>query len=165
MSISVTVNEFARKGAMLGLERSNFETAVEISAQAKALCSVDYGQLRNTIMAKSAKEEKGFNKSPGGGGGGLTPGGNPRKGTGGESAPQGDKLSVSPKGPEAYAGTNSDHWHPEFGTRFQEAQPFLRPAGDAVRGVSAKEIGLKYGREAMAEEFRKRKVTKRELRR
>ena len=147
MSISITVNEFARKGAIEGLERSNFETAVEIAAQAKALCPVDFGQLRNSIMAKSAKKDKGFNNKPG------------------DSAPQGDKLSISPKGPEAYAGTNSDHWYPEFGTRFQEAQPFLRPAGDAVRGVSAKEIGLKYGREAMAEEFRKRKVTKRELRR
>lgn len=138
--VKITQNIFAKKGAEQGARKSIVETMVKVHAQAVALCPVDLGQLRNSLMWEIKGEEGGFN----------TVGGSPAD----------KKLTTNPEKLVGYVGTNSDHWYPEFGTRNQVAQPFLRPAGDAVRGASAKEIGIKYGREAMEEAFRRKKVRK-----
>ena len=138
----ITINEFAKNGAALGIKNSSIELALKVRNQAVALCPVDKGQLKNSIMVKSKDTEKGFNDA------------------GGESAPDYQRLNVSPKDNEVFVGTNSDHWYPEFGTRNMAAQPFLRPAIEIALGGEAISIAKKYCNDAMAEEFMKRKVKK-----
>ena len=102
----------------LGIEEGNkrglLQSAIYVSNQAKALAPVDLGQLRNSIMYKVNKSEKGgFNDS------------------GGEQAEL--ELTVESKEGEGYVGSNLDYaTYQEFGTRYQNAQPFLRPAGETL---------------------------------
>lgn len=139
-SVRITKNIFAQNGATNGLYASNLETALKIEANAKAACPVDFGELRNTIMTLSAKEEHGFNDEPG------------------QKAPEDQKLSVNPKGTDVYTGTASDHWYPEFGTRFMEAQPFERPAGEIVAGSPPIQVIKKYNSDEMRKAFTRKRV-------
>jgi len=141
---SVTLEKYvyAEKGALRGLNGSILETLIKVHAQAVALSPSDLGQLRNSLMVKTNETEKGFNSAD------DTP------------APSEHKLSVKPKNGEGFVGTNSDHWYPEFGTRLQVAQPFLRPAGELAKGSSVKSVVSKYCQKAMLEEFAKRKVVR-----
>lgn len=137
-------NIFAHKGAKLGTDRMVVEALVKITAQAKLLAPIDKAQLANSIMWKTQKATNGFNK-----GRGLF-------------APLSEKLSLNIRAVPGIifgiVGTNSDHWYPEFGTRNQVAQPFLRPAKSYVLdGVGAEKIALLYGPAAMQEAFNKRK--------
>lgn len=143
-SVTITINEFAKMGGFQGVRKSIIESMVKIHAQAVALAEFKHptGQLRNTLMWEIKGESEGFNA-----------------GGGAESAPESQRLTTEPEELIGYVGTNSDHAiYPEFGTRYQRAQPYLRPAAEIIRGAGASEIGKKYGREAMAKEFRKRKV-------
>ena len=142
MSVTVIKNVFAEEGAKKGAKRSILETCIKVHAQATALAPVDFGQLKNSLMYTVADKEAGFNSQ------------------GGESAPSSQKITSRPKELEGYVGTNSDHWYPEFGTRYQVAQPFLRPAGEIVAGSNPGEVVKKYCREAMLAEYAKRKVVK-----
>lgn len=139
--VKITRNDFAVSGGELGIKQGIIGAATRIRGQAVALCPVDFGQLRNSIMWITAEEDGGFNSQPG------------------EKAPASHKLTPPTQQNVALVGTGSDHWYPEFGTRFQIAQPFLRPAMElTVKSGEAAEIAVKYGREAMEEEFRKRKT-------
>lgn len=144
-SVEITKNIFARKGVDVGTEKGMTVVCIKTVNQAKALTPIDYGQLRNSIMYKVEKKQGGFNNSNG------------------EQAPEDQKISVKNESKKfkivGIVGTNSDHWYPEFGTRYQIAQPFLRPAVDIeVRGASGTETMKKYGKEQMAIEFAKRKT-------
>lgn len=131
---------YAEKGAAGGLSKSILETLVKVHGQAVALCPVDKGQLRNSLMIVTNEKDDLFNS------------------VGGDVARSSDKITLRAKFGEGYVGTNSDHWYPEFGTRYQIAQPFLRPAGEIAKGASAKSTMAKYSRDEMLKEFAKRKV-------
>ena len=134
----ITFNEFAHDGAVAFLKEGGFATGLKVRAAAVRLCPVKYGQLKNSIMVKQVGKEDGFNDA------------------GGDLAPSSHKLSVPVKTGETVVGTNSDHWYPEFGTRNQEAQPFLRPAVDRVNGTDMRTVAKEYGAKTMAAAFRKR---------
>lgn len=139
--VEITINQFADKGAFTGVQDCILQALIKVQSQAKTLAPVDLGQLRNSLMYELNKKDGGFNSESG------------------KKADQ--KLTTGSDELVGYVGTNLDYAvYQEFGTRKNVAQPFLRPAGEAVKGVSAEQIAKKYGREAMEEEFKKRKVIK-----
>jgi len=140
--VSGTVNIFAKAGGEKGAIDVSIQTAIKIHSEAVQNCPTKAGQLKNSLMWKTKGENGGFNTQSK------------------ESAPEGHRLTTKDEEKVVYVGTNSDHWYPEFGTRYMAARPFLRPAVDAVRGASAQAIAKKWGVKAMEEEFKKRKVKK-----
>lgn len=142
---AIIINEFAKDGGYKGALQGVVGTCEKIVTNAKALCPVDKAQLRNSLMYRVKTEKGGFNDGSG------------------ERAPTDQELDPVTEELTGYAGTNSDHWYPEFGTRTQVAQPYLRPAGELVKGGDAREIVIKYNQEAMKEEFKRKKVKKRGL--
>lgn len=126
--------------AELGAAEAILQTLIKVHAQAVALCPVDYGQLKNSIMFTFEDAGLKFNENGGS-----------------EKAPSDQKISTPVKRLTGYVGTNSDHWYPEFGTRYQVAQPFLRPAGEIAKGAEASKVAAKYCREKMVHEFNQRK--------
>lgn len=148
--VLITKNKFALDGAEEGLKKAILETAVQVHANAVSDAPVNKkvgigGALRNSIMWRTSWEgDGGFNSQPG------------------DKADE--RLSERPGELEAVVGTNVDYGvYQEFGTRFMPAQPFLRSAGDAVRGATAGEIAKKWGPEKMKEEFQKRTTTQRKV--
>ena len=117
--IKITRNMNYKKAVEEGSDRALLTAAIAVTAQAKKLSPVDFGQLRNSIMYKIHNgEEGGFNES------------------GGESAEE--KIASTNEKQTAFVGTNLEYGHyVEFGTKTQEAQPYLRPAGEVLRGLGA----------------------------
>jgi HK97 gp10 family phage protein len=122
-----------------GKEISNLMIGAAIASQAKLLAPVDYGQLRNSLSASNLRETKLLNNMEG------------------ERADALDTQGL--KDDEVYVGSNSDHAiFQEYGTVKQPAQPYLRPAMEAVvQRKTPAEIFEKYGREAMDRELKGRK--------
>ena len=122
-----------------GKEISNLMIGAAIASQAKLLAPVDYGQLRNSLSASNLRETKLLNNMEG------------------EKADALDTQGL--KDDEVYVGSNSDHAiFQEYGTVKQPAQPYLRPAMEAVvQRKTPAEIFEKYGREAMDRELKGRK--------
>jgi HK97 gp10 family phage protein len=118
---------------------SNLMIGAAIASQAKLLAPVDYGQLRNSLSASNTSRMELLNNMPG------------------EKADALDTQGL--KDDEVYVGSNSDHAiFQEYGTVKQPAQPFLRPAMEAVvQRKDPAEIFAKYGREAMERELKRRK--------
>jgi len=122
--------------------KSNLALGAELVAQAKLLAPVDTGQLRNSLSATSPKRENLLlNDSEG---------------------EKGKPLDVSGiQKDEVFAGTSSDHAiFQEFGTKYQPAQPFLRPAEEIV--IQKKELAdifTRFSRQAMTNELQLRKIT------
>jgi HK97 gp10 family phage protein len=116
---------------------SNLMIGAAIASQAKLLAPVDYGQLRNSLSASNTSKTELLNNMPG------------------EKAEALDTQGL--KDDEVYAGSNSDHAiFQEYGTVKQPAQPFLRPAMEAVvQRKDPAEIFAKYGREAMDRELKR----------
>jgi HK97 gp10 family phage protein len=116
---------------------SNLMIGAAIASQAKLLAPVDYGQLRNSLSASNTSRTELLNNMPG------------------EKAEALDTQGL--KDDEVYAGSNSDHAiFQEYGTVKQPAQPFLRPAMEAiVLRKDPAEIFAKYGREAMERELKR----------
>jgi len=116
---------------------SNLMIGAAIASQAKLLAPVDYGQLRNSLSASNTSRTELLNNMPG------------------EKADALDTQGL--KDDEVYAGSNSDHAiFQEYGTVKQPAQPFLRPAMEAiVQRKDPAEIFAKYGREAMDRELKR----------
>jgi HK97 gp10 family phage protein len=116
---------------------SNLMIGAAIASQAKLLAPVDYGQLRNSLSASNTSRTELLNNMPG------------------EKAEALDTQGL--KEDEVYAGSNSDHAiFQEYGTVKQPAQPFLRPAMEAiVQRKDPAEIFAKYGREAMDRELKR----------
>lgn len=125
--MSVTIKRFidVNKGVTNGIESLILKEAIKTTSQAKALAPVDLGQLRNSIMYKTNNgNEGGFNDGSG-------------------DAATREITDPSGKEPQAYVGTATEYGiYQEYGTRTQEAQPYLRPAIDIVqnrgKGDSAK---------------------------
>ena len=144
--IVITRNIFAKAGAEEGLKAAIVQTMVEIHANAVALAPVDLGQLRNSIMWRKSwggdsfgfPSEGGFNSA------------------GGERAS--DQIAAPSGQIEGVVGSAVEYaTYQEFGTRNMPAQPYMRPAADAVRGATAGQIAQRWGREAMKREYAKRK--------
>jgi HK97 gp10 family phage protein len=147
MSSEVIINKntFALKGGEEGLKESILQTAIRVHAGATSKAPADTGALRNSIMWRTSWDGDGGFNSQGG-------------------ARADEKLTERPGEDEAIVGSGMSYaTYQEFGTRYMKAQPYMRPAGDEVRGSTAAEIGKKYGREAMEEEFKRRKKTTRKL--
>jgi HK97 gp10 family phage protein len=115
---------------------SNLMIGAAIASQAKLLAPVDYGQLRNSLSASNTSKTELLNNMAG------------------EKAEALDTQGL--KEDEVYSGSNSDHAiFQEYGTVKQPAQPFLRPAMEAiVQRKDPAEIFAKYGREAMDRELK-----------
>lgn len=146
-SVQVTFNDFANQGAEEGLKAAIVQTMIRIRAEAVQLSPVDQGQLANSIMWRKGWGSDTF--------GFAAEGGFNEAGTG-ERA---DRKIDDTDGIEGVVGTAVLHGtYQEFGTRYMPAQPYLRPAADSVRGVDASAIATKWGRDAMREEFKKRKA-------
>ena len=122
-----------------GVRMSNMEIGVAIASQAKLLAPVDMGQLRNSLSASNTSRTEMLNNMSG------------------EKAEALDTQGL--KDDETYVGSNSDHAiFQEYGTVKQPAQPYLRPAMEAVvQRKTPAEIFEKYGREAMDRELKGRK--------
>ncbi len=101
----------AIKAVSAGTEQALLETAVKVTAQAKSLAPIDLGELKGSIMWKTAKAD------------GLHT--------------EGNKLSEPVKGLSAIVGTATEYGiYQEFGTRKMAPQPFLTPAANIVTGGS-----------------------------
>ena len=139
-----TRNIFAKAGGLEGLKAAIVQTAIKIEGQASANAAVKTGTLRNSIMWSKGWSSDSF--------------GFPRDGGFSPAVGGGQSSKIdAPDGIEAVVGSNVEYAiYQEFGTRNKAAQPYLRPAADAVRGSDASEIANKWGREAMEREFKKR---------
>ena len=117
MSIQIRKHGDPLKATREGIIAGNIEIASNVTTQAKALAPGENstGQLRNSIMWNV---------------GGLK-GGN-----------DGDMdINVSPEWNEGYVGSAVLHAiYQEFGTRYMDAQPYLRPAIDLVVKGKAPEL-------------------------
>ncbi len=116
---------------------SNLMIGAAIASQAKLLAPVDYGQLRNSLSASNTSRTELLNNMAG------------------EKAEALETQGL--KDDETYVGSNSDHAiFQEYGTVKQPAQPYLRPAMEAiVQRKEPAEIFAKYGREAMERELKR----------
>ena len=100
-----------------GLIMGITETAINLTAQAKLLAPVDFGELEGSIMWRSDNKTGGYGQGRG------------------QDLTKGDKLAVTPEVGAAYVGTAVEYGiYQEFGTRNMSAQPYLRPAADIVQG-------------------------------
>lgn len=152
--VVVTINEFAEDGATEGLKAAIVVTMIRLHAQAVSAAPSDKGQLRNSIMWRKgwSSDVFGFPAE-----GGFNEAGPNKKGNNEQAAV---KIEA-PNGLEGLVGTAVLHGtYQEFGTRYMKAQPFMRPAADAIRGATAAAIAQKWGREAMQKEFDARKTTR-----
>ena len=93
-----------------------------VLSDAKALCPVKFGYLAASLMASSPSQDKGF-------------------GDGAVSGPKPSRYQhIAPpdvfgKTSDVLVGTAVEYAeHVEYGTFYNEAQPFLRPAHDMARG-------------------------------
>ncbi len=118
-------------------EKLVLEMAIKLANQAKLLAPVDLGQLRNSISV-ATKNQTGIELNK----------------HGGEQAPPLKQDGL--KGPDAYVGSNVEHAvHQEYGTMYQKAQPFLRPAKELVMdGATAEQVMKKWSNEEMAKVVR-----------
>ena len=118
---------------------SNLMIGAAIASQAKLLAPVDYGQLRNSLSASNTSKTEMLNNMAG------------------EKAEALDTQGL--KEDEVYVGSNSDHAVAQeygVGERKMIAQPFLRPAMEAiVQRKDPAEIFAEYGREAMDRELKR----------
>lgn len=152
-TLEVTKNEFAREGAEQALKAAIVQTMIRVRTEAVQSAPSDLGQLRNSIMWRKGwttdafgfPQEGGFNEA----------------GPGKNGSEQATQKITSPSGLEGFVGSAVEYaTYQEFGTRRQKAQPYMRPAADAVRGFDASQIANTWGREAMAKEFRKRRTSR-----
>jgi len=154
-SVKITKNVFAELGAKAGNKAGVTANCAALNSQAKALCPIKYGQLRNSLMyqvfTSSGKgEEEGFNDSSK------------------KPAPSEHKLnvpvSVRPGKVTGIQGTNSDHWYIEFGTRNMSAKPFERPAKEiTLDGGKALAVAAKYQKDEMINAYRKKKTVEKTI--
>jgi HK97 gp10 family phage protein len=145
-NVVITKNIFARSGAEEAMKSAIVQTLIQVHANGVALAPVDLGQLRNSIMWRKSWGSDSFGYPSEGG----------FNSAGGEAAT--DTIEVPTGELEGVVGSAVEYaTYQEFGTRWMAAQPFMRPAADAVRGFSAAAIARKWGPEAMRREYAKRK--------
>lgn len=114
--IKVIKHGDAKAAVKEGTKAGMLECAIKVVGQAKAICPVGNGRLRNSIMWKSSDNEGGLNNS------------------GGEKA---QALETKAGDMDVLVGSNVEYsTYQEFGTRYIPPQPFLRPA-IAIHGFGA----------------------------
>ena len=149
-TVTVTTNDFAEDGAQSGLRAVIVQTMVRVRGQAVALAPTDTGQLRNSIMWRKGWGSDVFSFPQEGG---LNEYGRDKQASA--------KVTANVSGDEGVVGSGLEYaTYQEFGTRFMPAKPFMRIAADEVRGATAAQLANKWGPEAMAKEFNRRKVTR-----
>jgi HK97 gp10 family phage protein len=103
LSVTVIKNGKPLDGSDKSVETGNLELVVRVAAQAKALTPVETGKLRGSITWKVPGQEGGYEEGP--------------------------KLMVEPKKDSGLVGSATEYAaYVEFGTRNQDAQPYLQPA-------------------------------------
>lgn len=151
--VILTTNSFAEDGAEQALKAAIVATAIRVRANAVTLAPVDEGALRNSLMWRKGWGSDAF---------GFPLSGGFNEAGGGKSASRTIEPLNDPL--EAIVGTAIEYAaYQEFGTRTMPAQPYLRPAAAQVRGSTASEIAKRYGADAMAREFKARKVSTRRI--
>jgi HK97 gp10 family phage protein len=104
------------------MNKSVYEIGVVIQGQAIALTPVDTGRLRNSIVTRTLTKDNG------------------------KAERKEDEISKPTKENVARVGTNVEYAeYIEYGTRYQTAQPYLRPAFDLAQGKTLT-IVIKNGR-------------------
>lgn len=132
-SVVIYENKALKGNIDIGTEKSILSLAMKTTAQAKLLCPVDNGPLRNSIMWKMKNANGGFNENSG--------------------KPAQNKINVNlADNHEAFIGSNIKYAiYQEFGTRYMGPQPFLRPAiarivlgkgKDEIKAILTREMEL-----------------------
>lgn len=112
------------KGSQDTIDKGILKVVALVCAQTKTLAPSDLGELRNSYMYITSKEEGGFNDGP--------------------KKKADKKLSGSAEKNTGYVGSNTKHApHQEFGTKYMGPQPHLRPAVELVVGGKKVENVLK----------------------
>jgi HK97 gp10 family phage protein len=130
------------KDVVSGIDPGDFKaikaSAISVVAQAKSLAPEDEGRLRDSIMYKMANSQ-----------------------TGGFEGDLGDKISETPKKGTAFVGSGVNYAiYQEFGTRFQAAQAYLRPALDLViRKVSVTKVMAAFFSKELQKSVKRTKKT------
>jgi HK97 gp10 family phage protein len=134
LSVKITKNGDPLKGSKDSVKKANMELVIRVSSQAKTLCPVDSGSLRKSIMWKVPEKT-----------GGLE---------------EGSPLSEPVEDGNGIVGTATDYAaYVEFGTKHQNAQPFLRPAvALEVLGPNGMNTLAKESIEEMKKSLRGRKT-------
>lgn len=97
-----------REASISAIFQGNLKMGIGVTSQAKGLCPVDTGRLRNSITYKTSSSR-------------------------GPGIPI---LTVKPKSNEIFVGTGVSYGpYIEFGTRKQKAQPFIQPAISIIEKI------------------------------
>ncbi len=95
--------------------KSIWDAGLAVQAQAVALCPVDFGRLRGSILLKT-KDQTNFNDDS-------------------DKIKEEDKIDAPKEDGIAYVGTNVRYAeYQEFGSWKMQASPFMRPAFDIISG-------------------------------
>jgi HK97 gp10 family phage protein len=95
------------------IRKSIFEIGLAVEGQAKLLAPVDKGQLRGSVTTQSRDQGTDV----------ISP------------ALDSDKIDKPREDLEVFVGSALEHAiYQEFGTKFMNAQPYLRPAFNLVQG-------------------------------
>ena len=107
--------------------KSAFEIGLIVEAQAKALCPVDLGYLRSSITTQSFTQGSAIE---------FVPSGEMTQAQYYKTVPEGFKPIAKPTDENEVLVGTAVFYAPyvEFGTIRSNAQPFLRPALDLVKG-------------------------------
>ena len=133
MSVEIIAYGNPLEGSKNSIEKANIELLSNITAQAKALTPVDTGFLRGSLMWKVPGTEGGFE--------------------------QGNKVTVKPEKESGLVGSAMEYAiYVEFGTRYMDAQPYLRPAVMMEAfGAKAEQVMAWRSSEEITKAFRKGK--------
>lgn len=103
MSIKIIKYGNPDDGSQEGINEGNISLVMRVTAQAKSLTPVDSGTLRGSIMWRVPGKDGGHE--------------------------EGNVLETKPDKDSGLVGTATEYaGYVEFGTRKQQAQPYLRPA-------------------------------------
>ena len=103
MSVEIIKYGDTLKGSTDSVTLGNIELVMRVTAQAKTLCPVRKGQLRGSLMWKVPGFEGGHE--------------------------EGNVIEQNPGKGDGLVGTATEYAaYVEFGTRYMDAQPYLRPA-------------------------------------
>jgi HK97 gp10 family phage protein len=134
MSFEIIKNGDPLQGADEGTEKATQITVMAITTHAKTLQQPDTGRLRNGIMWKVQNNSGGLNNGPG--------------------KSESNEIDVNPVKFDGYVGSATPYAiYVEFGTKYQNAQPYLRPAVFIAQsqkmGIEVKNEHIEAMRKAM----------------
>lgn len=137
--VSVWRGDDVKNRAKLCIGKSSFEIGLAVEGQAKMLAPVDTGRLRGSIHTVSGMGQKT----------------NPKN--------EAREIAKPDKAFETHVGTTVEYGpYQEYGTVKTNAQPFLRPALDMVRG-KAPQIVMREGKATFGEYLNPKQPSERAL--